>query len=137
MGPTSMKKSAADCSRDTAAYDLVDEESDREIRPSLNVKATQVKENLVARFEKFSTWKSLLRAICVLKRVCKLRHKRDTVAVHTVEEFNQAEQFVIRTTQRAAFEEEISSLQCDKKLRSNSGIIQLTPFLGSCQKVDN
>jgi len=67
MRPTSMKQRASDFSQSIAAYDLLDIESASDIWPSFNVKATQVNENKISRFEKFSTWKFLVRAICVHK----------------------------------------------------------------------
>ena len=58
-----------------------------------------------------------------------MRKRDGIVAVDRVEVLREAEQFVIKSTQRAAFEEELLSLKCGEKILSNSEIIQLTPFL--------
>ncbi|XP_071172930.1 uncharacterized protein [Mytilus edulis] len=88
----------------------------------------------VDRFERFSKWSSLVRAISLLKRkiVSSYRSKVDTKDTRTcVDIRKEAETLVLRETQLQYYSNETDCLKSGKQLPKNSNIIALSPILDS------
>ncbi|XP_062566124.1 uncharacterized protein LOC134228483 [Saccostrea cucullata] len=110
-------------------FPLISPDMDKEIRPEVNVKKTEIHTPLVTRFEHFSTWKSLVRAITNLKKICKLRKGNINSPSQSVKDTQEAELFIIRTVQAFFYEEEIKLIRDSKLLPSSSSILNLHPFI--------
>ncbi|XP_052818526.1 uncharacterized protein LOC128244575 [Mya arenaria] len=109
-------------------YDLINPENDSEIRPEvLTRKTVNVESSITSKFEKFSTWQSLVRAFALLKRSCK-DHKKvakpDVVTSHI-----EAENFIVRIVQESSYEEEIQLLLSKRAVPASSSLSTLSPFL--------
>lgn len=108
-------------------------ENDPELRKAsvytINAKEEQT---IFSRFEKFSKWSRLIRALAILRRKVK-EHKGDIQRTKesTLEERKQTELFVIKIVQEKAFAEEIKSLKSNKTVSktTNHKLYKLSPFL--------
>ncbi|XP_063404237.1 uncharacterized protein LOC134687709 [Mytilus trossulus] len=125
---------------DNGPHQLVDADSDKEIRPEVQVAKTQtVAQNNVHRlgthrFSKFSEWRTLVRAISLLKqRVRNRAHHNDEPehldAYKQPDALKQAQQFIIREVQMENYRDEIDSIKHGKSLHNNSSLSQLSPIL--------
>lgn len=90
----------------------------------------------VHRFERFSTWWSLLRAIARIKRLAmsfqKFQKTSETfVSPVTPDELSQSELFIVKQVQRECFPKEVSALMEGRELHRTSSIISLSPILDS------
>lgn len=112
-------------------FELIHPDQDQEIRPEVTVFSTKVSKGLLGtqRFERFSSWKSLVRAISTLiKRVrCKVRVPDDEGV--TEEESAQATAVIIRATQQEVFSTEWEHLLKGDKIPRQSPLVKLSPFL--------
>ena len=101
--------------------------NDCELR-QVNCKTTNAKvQTLSSKFEKFSSWTSLTKAFAILKLIARNRSwKQGDVTVQAIED---AETFIIATTQATAFGKEINALQKNAELHVSSNISKLCPFL--------
>lgn len=96
---------------------------------------TSVKEDrtILDKFEKFSEWSTLIRALTILRRKVKV-HKGDlpkSKESTTLEERSATELFVIKLVQENAFANEIKTLKANKavpKTKDNK-LYKLSPFL--------
>ncbi len=93
------------------SFDLVDPELDVEVHPQVAVNYTKATEGQFssARFERFSSWKRLLRATTKLIQVTRTfskNHKENTVDAR-----RQAKTVVIRCVQRESYAEELNCLK--------------------------
>lgn len=91
--------------------------------------------SLSDRLEKFSDWRRLVKAIARLKRHAKEAQGLQTrsIAVTTLEERQEAEQFIIQVVQREAFSEELKALSQEKDVPKNKStyLHKLSPFVDS------
>ncbi|XP_069105172.1 uncharacterized protein [Argopecten irradians] len=99
-------------------HELVNEDSDKEIRPRVQVVKTNTSEkpatNLgLHRFEKFSDWISLIRCISILK--------------HVARSFS----LIIMETQKDFYLDDFMQLTREEKLRRDSPIISISPYIDS------
>lgn len=134
-GPQFLKVITEQCNK-TANFDLVDPLADMEIRPQVTSLATNVKEIKLGshRFERFSTWKSLVRGIQALIRISKSFSK----AAHAdkCDKLNgtghsQAKTVIVKCVQQEMFGEEINRLSEGKGMPSHSPLERLDPFVDS------
>ncbi|XP_061176110.1 uncharacterized protein LOC133185066 [Saccostrea echinata] len=139
QGPSILRSEHPLEHRETS-YELIDPEEDKEVRPVVIVtkKTSAIQETVlvVHRFERFSTWRSLVRAIARIKRVAKSYRKsleapETLVASVTTDELTQAELFVVQQVQQACFPSEVSALKEGRELHRTSSIISLSPILDS------
>ncbi|CAG2193948.1 unnamed protein product [Mytilus edulis] len=125
---------------DNGPHQLVDADSDKEIRPEVQVAKTQtVDQNNVHRlgthrFSKFSEWRTLVRAISLLKQLVRNRaHHNDKPehldAYKQPDALKQAQQFIIREVQMENYRDEIDSIKHGTSLHNNSSLSQLSPIL--------
>ena len=79
-------------------------------------------------FKRFSTWQSLIRAVCVLKKAIR-NFKRRKKCAKNQDLTNTAEEVVIKITQRQYYSEELSNLKSGLPVPKRSHLISLNPFL--------
>lgn len=110
-------------------FPLVSPEEDNNVRPEVKVKKTEINTPFVARFENFSTWKSLVRAVYNLKKICRLKRGAADSAAFDVEVMQEAEHFILQEVQAFFYKEEIRSLKDGKPVPPSSCIVTLNPFM--------
>ena len=118
-------------------YQLVDPDSDGEIRPDVRSDISVAKTlttldciNIgTERFQHFSTWKALIRGIAFLKRSSRsrLNGKSRINPIDTV--LQDAEDFVLKSVQTEVYQEEIDCLRHKTPVGRRSTIANLNPFL--------
>ena len=111
-------------------------ENDPEIKgPQVLTTSAKEERSLSDRLHKFSDWKRAIRAIARLKRLAKevKGHKPRVNETTTLEERQEAEQFIIHVVQEEAFSEGIKSLTQNKELQKNKSteLHKLNPFMDS------
>ncbi|VDI02925.1 Hypothetical predicted protein [Mytilus galloprovincialis] len=125
---------------DNGPHQLVDADSDKEIRPEVQVAKTQtVDQNNVHRlgthrFSKFSEWRTLVKAISLLKQRVRNRAHHNNKPEHLdaykqPDALKQAQQFLIREVQMENYRDEIDSIKHGTSLHNNSSLSQLSPIL--------
>lgn len=125
-------------------YDLVDPGTDPDIRPLVSAlsTATSPKQLDTQRFARFSTWKSLTRAVTRLihiarrfkkppedKSACKGWHY--CKAESTVEESSKASAVIIRAVQQEVYGQELECIQRQEKIPKASPLQDLDIFIDS------
>lgn len=134
QGPKEFLNNASQPCKSSEDYSLyVDPNSDKEVRPIVSVSKTKVIEQSkleLERFEKFSKWNALVRAIAFLQRVAKSKsQKLKLEPMDVVKSLNDAEIFLVKTVQSYAYASEIEYLETAQNLPRSSNIISLDPFL--------
>nr|XP_055046841.1 uncharacterized protein LOC129432444 [Misgurnus anguillicaudatus] len=140
-GPAFLYKSVEHETTPSTTIDLVDPESDAEIRPEVSVCATEVvchKFN-TSYFEKFSDWQRLINTISRLKHIthsfsndnkskeCRgwhICHKP-----HSVEDLQSAKDLIIRSLQQETFQDELRCLERKTHVSKNSPLFNLCPYI--------
>lgn len=134
--------------RDTVQVDLVVEnfplvspENDKEIRPDVIVQKTLVGDSTLLgsqRFQRFSHWKSLVKAVSFLIHIVRSFKNRTGPCsgwhwcnVHDTKLYQDSEIHIIKEVQKECFTEEIACLLEDRQIPKSSNIIALRPFLDS------
>ncbi|XP_033752106.1 uncharacterized protein LOC117335931 [Pecten maximus] len=119
-------------------FDLHEPEDDKEVRPQVQSLKTDVKQSPLGshRFARFSTWRTLIRAIMTLTHVAQsIVSKSECRGWHicskdrSVAAYHKAEQFVVKEVQKEAYPEELNSLERDQLLPNGSSILSLNAFL--------
>ncbi|XP_071492621.1 uncharacterized protein [Diadema antillarum] len=121
-------------------FPLVDPDLDEEIKQDVNIQVTKTSvelQGLVPRFEKFSTWKSLVRAFRLLIHIARSFSSRSGNGCHgwhtcsntDVESVRHAEMMILKEVQKQIFHEEYECLREGVPLPSNSSIRDLAPIL--------
>ncbi|XP_064621743.1 uncharacterized protein LOC135484295 [Lineus longissimus] len=109
--------------------------SDPEVKRSVTVLQTDVKKapnpNMIDRFESFSSWMSLKRAIALLKRRCTGKVDEGHTPNREVKSIQEAEAQIIRLVQECAFPIELKKLETEgnQGVGKNSPLAALDPFL--------
>ena len=122
------------------SFSLIDPDEDKEIRPVINTLDTSVlKPSLGShRFERFSSWQHLVRALENLLHIClSFKHESDSdcrgwhmcKGAKDIRNKMQAEQLVIRTVQSEVYEEEMCALLQSKQVSKKSSLLKLNPIL--------
>ncbi|XP_021346186.1 uncharacterized protein LOC110445733 [Mizuhopecten yessoensis] len=125
-GPQSWKYVA---SAENPADVLVDPDEDVEVRKQVTCLKASVSCGLgCQRFDRFSTWSGLVRAITCLKRFIRKRQSRSIDGVKLKVE---AERFIIKQVQQEAFGSEICAIGNDKNIPKDSSLLPLCPILDS------
>ncbi|KAL2082436.1 hypothetical protein ACEWY4_022254 [Coilia grayii] len=139
-GPTFLRK-LSNQSEPFQSFSLVSPESDVEVRPDVKSYVTHLhgKGLSIQRFERFSTFQSLQRAVALLIHVarsfkypntmdkCKGWHHCDLP--RSPDELSQAREVIIRAVQRNTFEKEFKALGKSKPVPLNSCLRNLNPVL--------
>ncbi|CAL9691166.1 unnamed protein product [Knipowitschia caucasica] len=122
-------------------FKLINPECDKEIRQVTTLSTYIQKKYLsLERFQGFSTWDSLVRAVSFLihqarshssssfsSHICKGWHR--CIQPRTPEELEAARKLILQCVQRNAYPEEYSSLQTTQKVHSASPLFTLDPYL--------
>lgn len=108
-GPPFLTKELPQCSStaDTNKFELIEPEHDSEIRPEVNFYATKANIEPLRphRFERFLTWKHLIRGMA--KLITLVRNKSKASGQNTTNPQTQAKLTVISSIQQYAFKEDI------------------------------
>lgn len=127
-------------------FELVNPETDSEVHPlpQASTAATSITEKSLnpERFERFSTWKSLLRGVTCLIHVASSFHSKSKGQTCThigwhkchqpycLSELAQAKKVILLSVQKSVFPEEYSALKRHVEISQNSPLIKLNPVLG-------
>ena len=119
---------------DTLCFPLIEPDCDVEVRPlSINVSVKPESNGLgTERFERFSSWKSLIRAVMCLQRLvnmCKTRTNSQLDNWSHSDAIQKAELLVLKELQQECFLKDIKLLSEKKQLSKDSRIAHLAPFL--------
>lgn len=99
--------------------------------------------SIVSRFDKFSNWKKLLKAVSFLQHMAQTFHVSNVAkgdkcnSWHACQEYKStdtyalAEVFILREVQKEVFDEEMKCLSEGRKHSKQSSIVGLSPFLDS------
>ncbi|XP_056879986.1 uncharacterized protein LOC130520291 [Takifugu flavidus] len=120
-------------------FELVEPEKDCEIRLQVKSYATYLQVLTCNRFERFSTFESLVRALAFLIHIAKSFNGTNTNSEckgwhkcpfpRTVDEMTQARHVILKETQMATFEKELSALRANKPIPRQSPLLKLSPVL--------
>ncbi|XP_062393459.1 uncharacterized protein LOC134080863 [Sardina pilchardus] len=135
-GPTFLQHPESSHTPEEATFDLIHPESDVEVR-SLITSCTKLKTTLGShRFERFSTWKSLVRATASLIHITQsFKHKESCRGWHHCAQplpadlWAQAKAVIIGCVQREAYQAEFTCLEKGKEIPRNSPLRKLNPVL--------
>ncbi|XP_033729157.1 uncharacterized protein LOC117318260 [Pecten maximus] len=144
LGPASLKSTLSEHDRSVPeeTFPRVTPESDTEVRPEPDVQVTKTlitSESVlgVDRFDKFSTWNSILRSLSFLCRsIHRIRSritpdskvKTNDCTIATPSETNQ-EHFVLKQEQQKYYPREIRCLATGHSIPRDSHVLRLSPFL--------
>ncbi|XP_035988362.1 uncharacterized protein LOC118560918 [Fundulus heteroclitus] len=138
-GPSFIHRSPVETTHESEIFELIEPDKDSEIRPQVKTYATHLQVLSSKRFERFSTFKSLVGAIANLvhiaksfngtnpNSVCKGWHKCHLP--RTPEEIAQAKNVILKETQKAHFQKELSALNSGKSVSKQSPLQKLSPVL--------
>jgi hypothetical protein len=135
VGPSSIC-SKEESDSDTSQYPLVDP-GDKELRPEVVTMITSVEQSSwLQRSQRFSSWRSFVGAIALLRRVARTYHERnqsrephrgpDSRSVHG---YNEAEQFIIGEVQKEFYVKELKCIKNQTSLPKDSPILKLNPVI--------
>ncbi|XP_039658089.1 uncharacterized protein LOC120560045 [Perca fluviatilis] len=126
-------------------FELINPEMDVEIKPQVTALAThtEAKRLTAERYQCFSTWKSLLRAVSFLihqarshksgsttdtsQHTCKGWHQCSRA--RTTEELAVAKRLILETVQRETYPDEYAALQSKREVSKSSPILTLDPYI--------
>ncbi|KAI3356755.1 hypothetical protein L3Q82_003433 [Scortum barcoo] len=122
------------------SFQVVDPEKDSEVRPQVTTLATLLREGKLTseRFQRFSTWKSLLRAVAFLihqassfksggANTCRGWHL--CKQPRTPAELEAARRVILRSVQRDTYPHEYAALQENRNFPNTSTILSLDPVM--------
>ncbi|KAK3545643.1 hypothetical protein QTP70_008781 [Hemibagrus guttatus] len=123
-------------------FDLIGPELDVEVRPLVTTLSTDDSHFECQRFERFSSWRSLVRAIASLIHVAQTYKSSDDTErtcrswhycakPRTVKELLQAEEVVIKSVQRRAYQEELTCIAKGNDIPRYSALRNLNPYIDS------
>nr|XP_055053759.1 uncharacterized protein LOC129438884 [Misgurnus anguillicaudatus] len=126
---------------DTSLFSLIDPEVDIEVRPQVTSCATHTssKELDTERFKRFSSWRSLTRAVARLVHITQ-SFKQDSdmstcrgwhicARPCSVQNLERAKSILIQSVQAEAFSEELKCLQASTVISKQSPLFNLSPYI--------
>ena len=125
--------------KDAEEFPLISPEEDCEVRKEVKVLKTDVSPQGLGtkRFEKFSSWKRLVKAITRLKHVAQAFHKGTSCSdshngkdSDSLEAYEEASNFILREVQLDVYEKEIHLLRENKPVPKGSAVYSLNPYIG-------
>jgi len=123
------------------SYNLITPDLDTEVRSHATMLSVPSTDLGCHRFERFSSWKSLVRAIAFLTHITqsqvgavKAKHEdcsgwHQCKRPHTAEELLKAETLIIRCVQRETYSKEFSCLAAGKNISKDSPLRKLNPLV--------
>ncbi|XP_071166204.1 uncharacterized protein [Mytilus edulis] len=131
LGPKQLLSSEQKNSEDI--YQLIDPEEDGEIRATVNVAKTfstpEHKGIGTDRFNRFSNWTSLVRAIAFLKGFSRLHGSKQASSMTSLDSFSNAEKFILISAQHEVYGDEIDCIKRQEQINKRSPIADPNPFL--------
>ncbi|XP_061819391.2 uncharacterized protein [Nerophis lumbriciformis] len=129
-GPAFLRNPEVDEVPQPEAFNLLHPETDVEVRPQVSTYATKATSGLPGsqRFERFSSWKSLTRAIAKLVQKARVFWKTSD-GIQKKDELSQARLVILKTTQQNVYKEEMKSLAKGEELSRHSPLKSLDPIL--------
>lgn len=135
-GPAILLKSKS-VAPEKGPFELIDPESDAEIRQNATVLVTRTSSSSLGstRFERFSKWTSLVKAVAYLRHIAHSFKSKDCKGWHlcrtslTEETLTQAEHTIIRCVQNEVYAEEIKRIKAKQDLPCNSPLYKLKPII--------
>lgn len=135
-GPTFLSMPDGIPNHEEESYELVDPDSDGEVRSHATAITNSPPQLGSYRFEWFSSWKSLVRAIASLSNLVKrkkaaiiLDYKAKSPGPCSVEELSEAKTLIIRCVQRETYKKEFDCLAAAKNIPENSSLRKLDPYV--------
>lgn len=141
-GPAFLREPSKSSVEQQDIFDLVDPDTDKEIRPQVTSCATRKEEKLFnpKRFERFSSWISLQRTLATLIHIaCSFQTTTQVpdqcsgwhqcAKPHTASELSKARIIVIRSVQAASFMDELDTLSKKGNVSKKSPLAKLDPFM--------
>ena len=139
-GPAFLNQAGEEPSLEEERFDLINPDTDVEVRALATTLSTGSSSLGSHRFERFSSWRSLVRATASLIHIaqsCKATDDQDRTCrswhhcttPRTVEELLQAEAIIIKTVQKEAYKEELACIANGKEIPRNSTLKKLDPYL--------
>lgn len=120
-------------------YLLINPDDDTEVRVNATNVVTESSTHKLfsSRFEHFSNWKSLLKAVARLIHIAQSFSNKNSNSCRgwhycnniSSSEMDKAERLIIHTAQQQCFSQEISAVKKDQRLPKNSPILRLNPFI--------
>ncbi|KAI4874288.1 hypothetical protein NFI96_026210, partial [Prochilodus magdalenae] len=136
-GPHFLSIAAGQPITEEETYDLIEPNLDPEVRSHATTLTVPSSTLGSYRFERFSSWKSLVQAIAFLKHVVKskITVKKDKTCCgwhvctqpYTAEELLEAETLIIRCVQQETYREEFSCIAARKDIPKGSSLRKLNP----------
>ena len=142
-GPAFLQKPSSLVLELQDSYDLIDPQSDSEIRPQVTVNITNVSKDRLstARFERFSNFNTLIKALAHLIHIAqsfsRARQGDNCHGWHVChkslseEVWEKAKLLVIKSVQRECYEEEFRCIEASANLSHQSSLRKLHPFIDS------
>ncbi|CAC5406109.1 unnamed protein product [Mytilus coruscus] len=142
LGPKWMNNSDEEAQCDVKTlYPLVSPDNGKETRTEISASKTSINAlaPVVGRFEKFSSWRRLVKAISFLQHVAQsfsLKNKscqgwHFCQNVMSVDSYKKAELFILKECQKEVYSQEIECLAGGTRISKQSSLISLSPFLDS------
>lgn len=139
-GPAFLHKPNPSDTDTSRTFELVNPESDMEIRPEVSSFLTQTQNRglTATRFQRFSCMRSLIRAIALLIHIAStFRHNQSSECKgwhhcnipRTVGELSQARHIIIRAAQEEVYAKELAVLELGQAVTKDSYLHKLRPVL--------
>ncbi|XP_077389538.1 uncharacterized protein LOC144026608 [Festucalex cinctus] len=138
-GPVFIHRPPTRTTQVSGMFDLIEPGRDCEIKPEVKSYVTYLQPLITKRFEHFSTFKSLVRATANLIHMAKSFNGTNLNSEcngwhkchipRTTDEMAQAKNFILKETQKAHFEKELSAMAARKPMPKQSSLQKLNPIL--------
>lgn len=139
-GPTFLQHLDAREDNVVESFQLVNPDLDVEIRPQVTTLTTKVTNQPLGthRFQRFSSWKSLVRAVATLTHIARTFSQSTRTETcskwhhcmrHCTTEFSQAKFTIIKAVQQDVYKEEFKNLTQDSRVSQHSSLKRLDPFI--------
>ncbi|XP_063047286.1 uncharacterized protein LOC134441024 [Engraulis encrasicolus] len=140
LGPQFLSQSTTDLNDEAGTFELVDADTDKEVRPQATCLLTKVTEQALGstRFERFSSWKSLVRGMALLIHAAKSFSGEvtgdDCKGWHQCSQLLPAERFQAKTSifkavQEDVYKDELKCLTQGSTVHCQSPLAKLDPFI--------
>ncbi|KAK3082830.1 hypothetical protein FSP39_006584 [Pinctada imbricata] len=119
-------------------FPMIEPDSDKEVRPEVRCFKTEEVDTYIPklgshRFESFSSWKSLIHAMSLLKYVARLHseHRESDLPDNPKDPdfIRETQHFIIQTVQEEVYKSEIDAIKGDSSPPKSSSLSTLSPVL--------
>ncbi|XP_026005436.1 uncharacterized protein LOC113010547 [Astatotilapia calliptera] len=140
-GPRFLRRSGDIDSGKETSYDLIDPDSDTEVRSHITTVANPHRSMGSHRFERFSMWQPLVRAVASLIHIVQsFRSEKDSngqdckgwhhcLKPHKMDTLSQARHTIIGCVQKETYQVEVSCLEKGEVIPKSSPLRKLSPIL--------